>query len=509
MDVLNNLYMGFGVAMTLTNLGYCFIGVLLGTLIGVLPGVGPLVTISMLLPLTFGMQPVSALIMLAGIYYGAQYGGSTAAILVNLPGEASSAVTSLDGYQMARRGKAGYALATAALASVIAGFIGTLAIATLGGPLSSWAIKFGAEDYFALMLMGLVSATVLSNGDLAKSLGMVVFGLLLGLIGTDVNSGAERFTFGIPELADGIGFSILAVGLFAVPEVVSNLAQKEQREVFTSKISGMMMSWPEFKAILLPSLRGTTVGGLFGMLPGVGPTVSSFAAYMVEKKVAKDPTRFGEGAVEGVAGPEAANNAAAQTTFIPTLTLGIPGSATMALIFGALIMHGIQPGPTVMTRNPELFWGVVASMFVGNVMLVALNLPLVGVWMRLLAVPYRWLFPCIIMFCAFGNYTVNSNVMDVYVCAAIGVLGYVLAKLDCPPAPMVLGYVLGPMMEEYMRRALLLSGGDAMVFFRSPLSLFFIASAVLLLTSMAMPAVRRKKSIAYEEDSDGNAQAKA
>ncbi len=509
MDVLNNLYMGFGVAMTLTNLGYCFIGVLLGTLIGVLPGVGPLVTISMLLPLTFGMQPVSALIMLAGIYYGAQYGGSTAAILVNLPGEASSAVTSLDGYQMARRGKAGYALATAALASVIAGFIGTLAIATLGGPLSSWAIKFGAEDYFALMLMGLVSATVLSNGDLAKSLGMVVFGLLLGLIGTDVNSGAERFTFGIPELADGIGFSILAVGLFAVPEVVSNLAQKEQREVFTSKISGMMMNWPEFKAILLPSLRGTTVGGLFGMLPGVGPTVSSFAAYMVEKKVAKDPTRFGEGAVEGVAGPEAANNAAAQTTFIPTLTLGIPGSATMALIFGALIMHGIQPGPTVMTRNPELFWGVVASMFVGNVMLVALNLPLVGVWMRLLAVPYRWLFPCIIMFCAFGNYTVNSNVMDVYVCAAIGVLGYVLAKLDCPPAPMVLGYVLGPMMEEYMRRALLLSGGDAMVFFRSPLSLFFIASAVLLLISMAMPAVRRKKSIAYEEDSDGNAQAKA
>ena len=509
MDVLNNLYMGFGVAMTLTNLGYCFIGVLLGTLIGVLPGVGPLVTISMLLPLTFGMQPVSALIMLAGIYYGAQYGGSTAAILVNLPGEASSAVTSLDGYQMARRGKAGYALATAALASVIAGFIGTLAIATLGGPLSSWAIKFGAEDYFALMLMGLVSATVLSNGDLAKSLGMVVFGLLLGLIGTDVNSGAERFTFGIPELADGIGFSILAVGLFAVPEVVSNLAQKEQREVFTSKISGMMMSWPEFKAILLPSLRGTTVGGLFGMLPGVGPTGSSFAAYMGEKKVAKDPTRFGEGAVEGVAGPEAANNAAAQTTFIPTLTLGIPGSATMALIFGALIMHGIQPGPTVMTRNPELFWGVVASMFVGNVMLVALNLPLVGVWMRLLAVPYRWLFPCIIMFCAFGNYTVNSNVMDVYVCAAIGVLGYVLAKLDCPPAPMVLGYVLGPMMEEYMRRALLLSGGDAMVFFRSPLSLFFIASAVLLLISMAMPAVRRKKSIAYEEDSDGNAQAKA
>jgi TctA family transporter len=500
MDVLSNLWMGFGVAMTLANLGHCFLGVLLGTLIGVLPGVGPLVTISMLLPITFGMQPVSALIMLAGIYYGAQYGGSTAAILINLPGEASAAVTCLDGYQMARRGKAGYALATAALASVIAGFIGTLLIATLGGPLSSWAIQFGAEDYFALMLMGLVSATVLSSSDLTKSLCMVVLGLLLGLSGTDVNSGVERFTFDIPELADGIGFSILAVSLFAIPEVVSNLGQKETREIFASEVSGMIMSWSEFKAILPPALRGTAVGGLFGMLPGVGPTVSAFAAYMVEKKVAADPSRFGQGTVEGVAAPEAANNAAAQTTFIPTLTLGIPGSATMALIFGALVMYGIQPGPTVMTRNPELFWGLVASMFIGNVLLVALNLPLVGVWMRLLTVPYRWLFPCIIMFCAFGNYTVNNNAADVYICAALGVFGYVLARLDCPPAPMVLGYVLGPMMEEYLRRALLLSGGDPMVFLRSPLSLFFLVAAALLLVSTAMLAMRRRKKMAYGEE---------
>ncbi|MDR0441056.1 MAG: tripartite tricarboxylate transporter permease [Candidatus Accumulibacter sp.] len=507
MELLDNLSLGFSVALTLGNLGYCFVGVLLGTLIGVLPGVGPLVTISMLLPITFGMQPVSALIMLAGIYYGAQYGGSTAAILVNLPGEASSSVTCLDGYQMARKGKAGYALATAALASVIAGFIGTLLIATLAKPLSAWAIEFGAEDYFGLMVMGLVSATVLSNGDLAKSLGMVMFGLLLGLIGTDVNSGIERFTFDVPELADGIGFSILAVGLFALPEVASNLGQKETREVFTSKISGMMMRWAEFKAILPPSLRGTAVGGLFGMLPGVGPTVSAFAAYMVEKKLAKDPSRFGQGAIEGVAAPEAANNAASQTTFIPTLTLGIPGSATMALIFGALVMYGVQPGPTVMVRDPGLFWGVVASMFVGNVLLVALNLPLVGVWVRLLTVPYRWLFPCIIVFCAFGNYTVNSSVADVYVCAAIGVLGYVLARLDCPPAPMVLGYVLGPQMEEYMRRALLLSGGDPMVFFRNPLSLIFLIAAALLLISMSIPAIRRKKSLVYEEESEAEAKA--
>ncbi len=494
MDFLEHLSLGFGVAMTLQNLGYCLVGVLLGTLIGVLPGVGPLVTISMLLPLTFGLAPVAALIMLAGIYYGAQYGGSTAAILVNLPGETSSAVTCLDGYQMARQGRAGTALAAAALASFIAGCIGTLLIALLGVPLAGWAIEFGAEDYFSLMVMGLVSATVLSSGDTLKAIAMVVVGLLVGLVGTDVNSGMERYTFGVPELADGIGFTVLAVGLFAIAEVLNNLVAPESRSVFRTPLSGMWLRAAEFKAMLAPSLRGTALGAFFGVLPGTGPTISTFASYMVEKKLARDPERFGQGAIEGVAAPEAANNAAAQTAFIPTLTLGIPGSATMALILGAMVMNGVQPGPTVMSRNPELFWGVIASMFIGNALLVALNLPLVGLWVRLLSVPYRWLFPAIVMFCALGNYTVNGNAMDVYLCAAVGVLGYVFARLDCPPAPLVLGYVLGPMMEENLRRALLLSAGDATVFFTRPISLGFLVVTGVLLLGALLPRRRRRSA---------------
>ena len=497
MEFIEHLGLGFGVAMTLQNLGYCLVGVLLGTLIGVLPGVGPLVTISMLLPLTFGLAPVSALIMLAGIYYGAQYGGSTAAILVNLPGETSSAVTCLDGYQMARQGRAGTALAAAALASFIAGCIGTLLIALLGVPLAGWAIQFGAEDYFSLMVMGLVSATVLSSGDTLKAIAMVLVGLLVGLVGTDVNSGMERYTFDVPELADGIGFTVLAVGLFAIAEVLNNLGEPESRSVFRTRLSGMWLRAAEFKAMLAPSLRGTALGAFFGVLPGTGPTISSFAAYVVEKKLARDPDRLGQGAIEGVAAPEAANNAAAQTAFIPTLTLGIPGSATMALILGAMVMNGVQPGPTVMNRNPELFWGVIASMFIGNALLVALNLPLVGLWVRLLSVPYRWLFPVIVMFCALGNYTVNSNAMDVYLCAGVGVLGYVFARLDCPPAPLVLGYVLGPMMEENLRRAMLLSAGDASVFFTRPISLGFLVVTGLLLLGTLLPR-RRRQAVAAD-----------
>jgi putative tricarboxylic transport membrane protein len=493
MEILEHFALGFGVAMTLQNLAYCFVGVALGTLIGVLPGVGPLVTISMLLPITFGLPPVSALIMLSGIYYGAQYGGSTTAILVNLPGETSSAVTCLDGYQMARKGRAGAALATAAISSFVAGCIGTFLIVLLGIPLAGWALQFGAPDYFSLMVMGLVSASVLSHGDMLKALAMVVIGLLVGLIGTDVNSGLERFTFGLPELADGVGFSVLAVGMFALAEVVINLEQKEARGVFKANIEGLLPSLADLKAIALPTLRGTAIGAFFGILPGTGPSISSFSAYMLEKKLARDPSRFGQGAIEGVAAPEAANNAAAQTAFIPTLTLGIPGSATMALILGALVMNGVQPGPTVMTRNPELFWGVIASMFIGNVMLVALNLPLVGIWVRLLSVPYRWLFPSIIMFCALGNYSINGSAIDVYLCAGIGVLGYVLAKLDCPPAPLVLGYVLGPLMEENVRRALLLSQGDFTVFVTSPISLGFLIVTLLLLGSMVLPTIRRGK----------------
>ena len=497
MEFIEHLGLGFGVAMTLQNLGYCLVGVLLGTLIGVLPGVGPLVTISMLLPLTFGLAPVSALIMLAGIYYGAQYGGSRAAILVNLPGETSSAVTCLHGYQMARQGRAGTALAAAALASFIAGCIGTLLIALLGVPLAGWAIQFGAEDYFSLMVMGLVSATVLSSGDTLKAIAMVLVGLLVGLVGTDVNSGMERYTFDVPELADGIGFTVLAVGLFAIAEVLNNLGEPESRSVFRTRLSGMWLRAAEFKAMLAPSLRGTALGAFFGVLPGTGPTISSFAAYVVEKKLARDPDRLGQGAIEGVAAPEPPNNPAAQTAFIPTLTLGIPGSATMALILGAMVMNGVQPGPTVMNRNPELFWGVIASMFIGNALLVALNLPLVGLWVRLLSVPYRWLFPVIVMFCALGNYTVNSNAMDVYLCAGVGVLGYVFARLDCPPAPLVLGYVLGPMMEENLRRAMLLSAGDASVFFTRPISLGFLVVTGLLLLATLLPR-RRRQAVAAD-----------
>ncbi|HEY7657104.1 MAG TPA: tripartite tricarboxylate transporter permease [Burkholderiales bacterium] len=497
MDMFNNLIFGFTVALSLQNLAYCFLGVFVGTLIGVLPGIGPLVTIAMLLPLTFNLPPVPALIMLAGIYYGSQYGGSTTAILVNLPGETASVVTCLDGYQMARQGRAGPALAIAAVASFFAGCVGTLLIALFGPPLAEWALKFGAPEYFSLMLMGLVSAAVLAHGDMVKSLAMVVLGLLIGIVGTDVNSGMARYSFGVPELTDGIGFSVVAVGLFAVAEIVSNLESKDQREVFTSKIKNLMPTLEDLKRSAGPIMRGTAIGAFFGALPGTGPSISAFSTYMVEKKVAKDSSRFGKGAIEGVAGPEASNNAAAQTAFIPTLTLGIPGSATMALMLGALTIQGIAPGPQVMTSKPDLFWGLIASMWIGNALLVVMNLPLVGLWVQLLKIPYRWLFPCIIMFCAVGNYSLNNSPVDVYMCALLGVLGYTLAKLECEPAPLILGYVLGPLMEENLRRALLISRGDPTVFFTRPISLSFMILTAFIMFIMIAPAVRKKKEEAY------------
>ena len=492
MDILGNLVMGFGVAFSLQNLAYCFIGVALGTLIGVLPGVGPLVTIAMLFPITFNLPAVPALIMLAGIYYGAQYGGSTTSILVNLPGETASAVTCIDGYQMARQGRAGPALATAALASFFAGCIGTLLIVVAGPPMAEWALQFGAAEYTSLMLMGLVASAVITQGDKVKGLAMVALGLLLGIVGVDVNSGMSRFTFGVPELSDGIGFTVIAVGLFSVAEIVMNLEVKEVREVFTRKVTNLMPVAKDVRDASWPTVRGTLVGAVFGVLPGTGPALSTFAAYMFEKKLAKDPSRFGKGAIEGVAAPEAANNAAAQTSFIPMLTLGVPTSATMALMLGAMTMQGIEPGPQVMASKPELFWGLIASMWIGNLMLVILNLPLVGIWVRLLRVPYRWLFPSIIMFCCIGNYTVNNNAVDVYLCALIGVLGYVLAKLECEPAPLLLGYVLGPLMEEYLRRAMLIARGDWTVFFTRPISLAFMVATLLILAVMIAPAVRKK-----------------
>jgi len=498
MEIFNNLIFGFSVALTLQNLIYCFVGVFVGTAIGVLPGVGPLVTIAMLLPITFNLPPIPALIMLAGIYYGSQYGGSTTSILMNLPGETASVVTCIDGYQMARQGRAGPALAIAAVSSFFAGCVGTLLIAMFGPPIAEMALKFGAPEYFALMLMALVAAACLSSGDMVKALAMVVFGLLLGIIGTDVNSGMARYSFGLPELTDGMGFTVVAVGLFAVSEIVKNLETPEKGEVFTSKIKNIMPTVKDLKDSFWPIVRGTGVGAFFGTLPGTGPAISSFSSYMVEKKSAKDPSRFGKGAIEGVAGPEAANNAAAQTAFIPTLTLGIPGSGTMALMLGALTIQGIAPGPQVMTAKPDLFWGLIASMWIGNLLLVVLNLPLVGMWVQLLKVPYRWLFPSIIMFCAVGNYSINNSAMDLYLVCAMGMLGYILMKLECPPAPLILGFVLGPLMEENLRRALLISRGDPTVFFTRPISLAFMIASALILITMVMPSIRKRKIEAYQ-----------
>ncbi len=498
MDIFNNLIFGFTVALSLQNLAYCFIGVFVGTAIGVLPGIGPLVTIAMLLPITFNLSPIPALIMLSGIYYGAQYGGSTTSILVNLPGETASVVTCLDGYQMARQGRAGPALAIAAIGSFFAGCVGTLLIALFGPPLAEWALKFGAPEYFALMLMALIAAACLAHGDMVKSLAMVVLGLVLGIIGTDVNSGMARYSFGIAELSDGVGFTVVAVGLFAISEIVKNLETEEKQEVFTKDIKNLM---PTKQDLIMSSgaiLRGTLVGSFFGTLPGTGPAISAFSSYMLEKKIAKDPSRFGKGAIEGVAGPEAANNAAAQTAFIPTLTLGIPGSATMALMLGALTIQGIAPGPQVMTAKPDLFWGLIASMWIGNLMLVVLNLPMIGLWVKLLKIPYRYLFPSIIMFCAVGNYSVNNSAMDLYLVAAFGILGYVVMKLEFEPAPLILGYVLGPLMEENLRRALLISRGDPTVFFTRPISLGFMIASILILVTMVAPAIRRKKEEAYQ-----------
>ena len=494
MELFNNLIFGFTVALTLQNLWFCFIGVFLGTLIGVLPGIGPLATIAMLLPITFNVPPVAALIMLAGIYYGAQYGGSTTAILVNLPGETAAVVTCIDGYQMARQGRAGPALAIAAIGSFFAGTVCTLIIALFGPPLAEVALKFGAPEYFSLMLMGLVAAAVLAGDNITKALAMVVMGLLLGIVGTDVNSGMARYSFGIPELTDGIGFIVIAVGVFAVGEIIMNLGDPEERAVFTNKVSGLMPTMADLKASFWPIVRGTGIGAFLGVLPGTGPAIASFSSYMVEKKMAKDPSRFGKGAIEGVAGPESANNADAQCKFIPTLTLGIPASAVMALMLGALTIQGIAPGPQVMTQKPDLFWGLVASMWIGNAMLVILNLPLVGLWVMLLKVPYRLLFPAIMAFSCIGIYSVNNSPFELYLTALFGIIGLAWAKLDMPPAPMLLGFVLGPLMEENLRRALLISRGDPTVFFTRPISLGFMIATVLILVIMVLPAVKARRA---------------
>ncbi len=503
MDLLNNLALGFGVAFTAQNLLYAFFGSILGTLIGVLPGLGPVATIAMLLPSIYSLDATPALIMLAGIYYGAQYGGSTTAILINVPGESSSVVTAIDGYAMARQGRAGPALAAAGLGSFFAGCVGTIVIAAFAPPLTELAFKFGPAEYFSLMVLGLVGAVVLASGSLIKAIAMIILGLLLAQINTDVISGTARYSFDIPELTDGLGFVGIAMGVFGFGEIIANLGQPaEHREVFTKEVKGLWPTKQDFKDAWPAVVRGTALGSLLGVLPGGGALLASFAAYTVEKKVRGRPGEvpFGKGNIRGVAGPESANNAGAQTSFIPMLTLGIPPNAVMALMVGAMTIKGIQPGPQVMTSNPQLFWGLIASMWVGNAMLVILNLPLIGIWIKLLTVPYRFLFPAIALFCCIGVYTLNNSTFDVFLTAIFAVIGYLFYKTSCEPAPLLLGFILGPMMEENLRRALLLSRGDWSTFATRPLSAGLLVVAALMIVVVMLPSIKNKREEAFVED---------
>jgi putative tricarboxylic transport membrane protein len=498
-DILSNIVMGFGIALTWQNIALCFFGCLIGTAIGVLPGIGPLTTMAMILPVTFWLSPVGALIMLSGVFYGAQYGGSTTAILVKIPGETSSVVTVLDGYAMAQRGRAGPALAIAAIGSLFAGSVVTLLIAVAGPPLAAIALLFQSADYVSVMVLGLVSAVVLAHGSVLKAVGMIVLGVLLGLIGTDVSTGEYRMTMGLDVLYDGIGFVPLSMGLFGLAEIMVNLESASTAEMQAKPVSGLWPTLSDLKQSFPAMLRGTAIGTAFGILPGGGPTIAAFSAYSLEKKASRSPERFGQGAIEGVAAPESANNAAAQACFIPMLSLGIPPNALMALMIGAMMVHGITPGPEIITKQPALFWGLIASMWIGNLMLVILNLPLIGIWVRLLQVPYSILFPSILVLCCIGTYTLNSSTGDVVVMTAFGVIGYAFRKLDCEPAPLLLGLVLGPMLEENFRRAMVLSGGDWSIFVRRPISLGFLSLAAALLLAVTLPNIRHRREEAFRE----------
>ena len=500
MDLISNLAIGFDVVFTPINLLYCFVGVAIGTAIGVLPGIGPTATIAMLLPITFSLSPTASLIMLAGIYYGAQYGGSTTAILLSLPGESASVITAIDGYQMARRGRAGAALAAAAIGSFVAGCIATVLIAVFALPLTWLALEFGPAEYFSLMVLGLVSSIVLASGSLLKAVAMILLGLLLGLVGTDLYSGASRFTLDFLELADGLDFVAVAVGIFGVAEILRNLEGAEERATFVAKVSGLLPTSEDLKRIVGPILRGTAVGSILGIFPGGGALLSSFAAYTLEKKVSRNASEFGHGAIEGVAAPESANNAGSQTSFIPMLTLGIPSNPVMAMMIGALMIQGIAPGPNVAADRPDLFWGIIVSMWIGNVMLLVLNLPLLGVWVRLLSIPYKILIPAIIAFCCIGVYSIETNTFGLYEITFFGLLGYGLAKLGCEPAPLVLGFILGPMVEDHMRRALILSRGDPSIFVTQPISLGLLLAALLALVIICLPNIARKREEVFIEE---------
>ena len=497
--LLTHLSLGFSVAFTLHNLGLCFLGCLVGTLIGVLPGIGPIATITMLLPVTFGLPPVGALIMLAGIYYGAQYGGSTTAILVNIPGEVTSVVTTLDGHQMALQGRAGVALGIAALGSFFAGCVATLIIAALAVPLTRVALLFGPAEYAALMTTGLAFAVVLARGSILKSIAMVLLGLLLSTVGNDLETGAERMTFGVSSLSDGIDFAVLAMGLFGFAEVMRNLTLDQARDVALATIGRLLPGRSDLRQSAGPVVRGTLLGAVLGILPGNGAVLGPFASYALEKKLARDPSRFGRGAIEGVAGPESANNAGAQTSFIPLLTLGIPPNAVMALMVGAMTIHGIVPGPLVMTRNPSLFWGLIASMWIGNLMLLVINLPLIGAWVRLLKVPYRLMFPSIVIVCCVGIYSVNNSPGDVLLTALCALFGYAASRLGFESAPLLLGFVLGRLLEENLRRALAISRGDLGVFIHRPVSAWLLFTGVIVLVLAVLPTVRTRREEVFVE----------
>jgi TctA family transporter len=499
LDTLQLLFGGFLICLTPANLLFAFIGCVLGTVIGVLPGIGPAAGTALLIPVTTGMDATGSIIMLAAIYYGAMYGGTITSVLMRTPGEAASVVTCIDGYEMAKQGRAGVALSTAAIGSFFAGCVATLALAALAGPLTAAALLFGPKEFFALMILGLILASVLSSGPFIEGIGMVALGMLLSLVGTDLSTGTQRFAFGIPQLFDGLDFVPLAMGIFGFAEIVKNLEQDDKLSLVTQKIANLFPTREDFRRMIPAILRGTALGTLLGVLPGGGAVLSSFASYTLEKKLSKYPEQFGKGAIEGVAGPESANNAGAQTSFIPLLTLGVPSNVVMALMVGAMNIHNIQPGPQVMTKNPTLFWGLIASMWVGNLMLLILNLPLVGLWVKLLTIPYRYLFPAIMVFCSIGVYSINSGTFEVYEAAVFCAFGYLLIKLQLPAAPLLLGLVLGPAIEENFRRAMVLSRGDATVFLTSPLSAALLAAAAIAVVLIMLPTIRTRREEALQE----------
>ena len=500
MELFDNLGLGIETALRFENLLYCLIGVALGTAVGVLPGIGPTATIALLLPITFNFEPVSALIMLAGIYYGAQYGGSTTAILINLPGESSAAVTAIDGHEMARKGRAGVALATAAIGSFFAGTVATVVLALFAPPLAAIALTFGSPELFALVVLGLIASIALARGSTIKALAMIVLGLLLGTVGQDTYTATPRFVFGIRELYSGINFVSVAVGMFGVAEILKNLEDERTRKLITHKIAGLWPTREDFRRIVGPILRGTALGSALGILPGAGHVLASFGSYSIEKRISRRKEEFGHGAIEGVAGPESANNAAAQTSFIPLLTLGLPAHPVMALMFGAFIIHGITPGPTVIDREPALFWGLIVSMWIGNFFLVLLNLPLIGIWVKMLTIPYRILYPAIIAFATIGTFSIGLNAWDVFMIAFFGVLGYVLIKLGCEPAPLLLGFVLGPLLEDHLRRSLIISRGDLTIFVERPVSAVLLLTAVAAFAFAVLPSIRRRREVVFAEE---------